>query len=298
MAVEDEQIGRLRTMIEIAERKGEGKEPRTQRLRDELAEALRGEGRYEDESDDDVASMPEVLLDSPSSSLPAADPSILETLPLADRIKRRVQDYGCFKLADFAKWTPRLLRLAIGPRDAHIVREAMARLGLTDLLASADDVLFGLPAKTPFAVDARDGRKLEDLDRIFEGLADGDFTQRTGSTEAGGKEHAGWHQRICSLLDRGSERAVPFFERAMRRDHGDAAWFVDVEIVRIPQAERREWGLKLVSRWTESDTLADIDRRDRLKHQKSRLAPLNDGKGRGEAKRSWGGISLLFCCAE
>lgn len=297
MAIEDDRIERLRTMIEIAERKGEADDPRTDRLKAELAEALRGEYPRDDaDDDDDQIIRPECARQIPTDETNEvrAERPVFTGLPFADRIKRRLQDYGAFEIGQLSAWNARLLRLALGPRDAQLVREAMARLGMSDLLASDREQLSELPPKTPFAIDVRDGRTVQDIQKIARGLARRELTQRTASTEAGGKEHAGWHQRICSLFDRGSEIFAPEFESAMRDDNKTAPWFVDVSIARVPNARRRVWGLKLTTRWSTERTDADLDRRDREKYGSGCMATLNAGKGRGDAKRSWRGISLLM----
>jgi hypothetical protein len=226
-------------MIALAEFKGEGLDPRTLRLKAELADAL-ADGLDDDEGDDDED-------DDEDDIRSIKDLPIVAGLPFSRRINRLLQDYGVFEVEHLERWTGRLLGRILKWNDVLAVRSVLSAIGLGTLLGSALEVYADVPPKSPFALDVRDGRSVAECLEILEELAYGRETQRSGSILAGGNELAECraHQRICSMLDRLTEFYAPMCARAIVEQFGD--YIASASVNRI-KASKRPWIVRTIIR--------------------------------------------------
>lgn len=274
MAV-DRDIERLERMIEIATLKGEGDEPRTVRLREELAE-LKGAGYSTTDDEDELEELPD------TKGLSAPDYPPLDAV-FPQNIARTLQNHGLFSIDDMARIKRLALKTMLSPKDVRIASYRLAAVGASCVLGSSPDALDVPPPKTLLAIDVRQGILLEDLLSIGERVAKGELTQRAASRLMGSPEDKSWHQRFPSAFNRHSDLLSPFFVREITHDFKPQEWFSGASLLRIPEARLRIFGASVSIHCSPAEA-----------YKAMKLAPLNEGKGRGGAHGSWRGCSVVF----
>ncbi|MDE2103818.1 MAG: hypothetical protein KGL39_41655 [Patescibacteria group bacterium] len=270
-----EEAERLRRKIALAEMKGEADEPRTHRLRCELAEMTESAtpDQEEDSRDEDIDDSPVVC-----------------GLPFSARINRRLQDRGVFEVDDLATWTYRLLGKVMRWQDVLAVQSVLGAMGLL-VVGTADELLSELPGRSQYAADVRQGVLPDEARAIVRKIAYGELTVRQASVELGSRELAGDyghpHQRAGSRLDRAlqeEECAQDWLDAFIKQGHGEG-WCESASLERI-SVRKRPWALKLVARCPVDEAMKRLGNVKKLKEVQT-----------GHTSYSWRGCRVVFTTA-
>lgn len=245
MALDDEirpDLRMLPRLIEVAEEIGDW--PRVEQLREWLADANAEPARGKPVSDN---TPDEATADRPTEEdCQRADPD--ETIItvslgcLPQDIRYRLYDYLVTDLSQLSCWHPRLLNKILSVHQVRVVDRVCAAIGFP--IGSAVDLLRELPARSPFGLDLRDGRRPEDVTDVLRRLAYGELTFRDASVVLGSRGLAKVrpHQRACSVVQRHAKMFASYRRMALMDQHHGESWLIDAGLREFSGA-KPGWGL-------------------------------------------------------